>query len=167
LRQLPFAVATALHGLDVRLGGLAPWRIRRLQAFVEEHLSQAIHIADLSGAVGLSVPHFSRAFGLSFGGPPHLYVIQRRLERARHLMLTSDMALSELAVACGFNDQAHFCRLFRRYTGRTPATWRREWRDAIQANGSSDGGKRPPSPGIKTDGLLKAVGNASVDTAVA
>jgi AraC-like DNA-binding protein len=122
---------------DVRLGGLAPWRIRRLLAFVEEHLSQSIHVADLSGVVGLSVPHFARAFGLSFGEPPHLYVIQRRLDRARHLMLTSDMALSELAVACGFNDQAHFCRLFRRHTGRTRAAWRREWRDAIRANGPS------------------------------
>jgi AraC-like DNA-binding protein len=115
LRKLPFAVAPAVP--DVRLGGLAPWRISRLQAFVEEHLSQSIHIADLSGAVGLSVPHFARAFGRSFGEPPHLYVIQRRLDRARRLMLTSDMALSELAVACGFNDQAHFCRLFRRHTG--------------------------------------------------
>jgi len=130
LRKLPFAVASAAP--DVRLGGLAPWRIRRLQAFVEEHLSQSIHVADLSGAVGLSVPHFSRAFGLSFGEPPHLYVIQRRLDRARHLMLTSNMALSELAVACGFNDQAHLCRLFRQHTGRTPAAWRREWRDAIR-----------------------------------
>jgi AraC-like DNA-binding protein len=133
-RTLPFPCSAAP---DVRLGGLAPWRIRRLQAFVEEHLSQSIHIVDLSGAVGLSVPHFSRAFALSFGEPPHLYVIQRRLDRARHLMLTSDMALSELAVACGFNDQAHFCRLFRQHTGRTPAAWRREWRDAIRANGSS------------------------------
>jgi AraC family transcriptional regulator len=131
LRNLPFATAPAAP--DVRLGGLAPWRIRRLLAFVEEHLSQSIHVADLSGAVGLSVPHFARAFGLSFGKPPHLYVIQRRLDRARQLMLTSDMALSELAVACGFNDQPHFCRLFRRHTGRTPAAWRR----VIRANGSS------------------------------
>jgi hypothetical protein len=71
---MPFPCSAAP---DVRLGGLALWRIRRLQAFIEEHLSQSIHIVDLSGAVGLSVPHFSRAFGLSFGEPPHLYVIQR------------------------------------------------------------------------------------------
>jgi len=128
---MPFPCSAAP---DVRLGGLAPWRIRRLQAFVEEHLSQSIHIVDLSGAVGLSVPHFSRAFGLSFGEPPHLYVIQRRLDRARHLMLTSDIALSELAATCGFSDQAHFCRLFRRDTGKTPAAWRREWRASIRAN---------------------------------
>ena len=119
---------------EVRLGGLAPWRIRRLKAFVEEHLSQPLRVADLSGAVGLSATHFSRAFGRSFGEPPHVYLIQRRIDRARHLMLTSDISLSDLAAACGFSDQAHFCRLFRRYTGRTPAAWRR---DANRANGSS------------------------------
>ena len=119
---------------EVRLGGLAPWRIRRLKAFVESHLSQPIRVADLSGAVGLSATHFSRAFGRSFGEPPHVYLIQRRIDRARHLMLTSDIPLSDLAAACGFSDQAHFCRLFRRHTGRTPAAWRR---DANRAIGSS------------------------------
>jgi AraC family transcriptional regulator len=112
----------------VRSRGLAPWRIRRLQAFVEEHLSQSILLADLSDVVGLSVPQFSRAFGQSFGEPPHVYLIQRRLDRARHLMLTSDIKLTEVAGACGFSDQAHFCNLFRRDTGRTPAAWRRERR---------------------------------------
>jgi AraC-like DNA-binding protein len=112
LEKFLFTAATAAP--DTRSGGLAPLRIHRLQAIVEEHLSQSIRLADLSGVVGLSVPHFSRAFRLSFGQPPHLYVIQRRPERARHLMLTSGIALSELAIVCGFNDQAHFCRLFRR-----------------------------------------------------
>jgi AraC family transcriptional regulator len=131
LEKSLFTAATVAP--DIRSGGLAPWRIHRLQAFVEEHLSQSIRLADLSGVVGLSVPHFSRAFRLSFGQPPHLYVIQRRLERARHLMLTSEIALSELAIVCGFNDQAHFCRLFRR-CGRTPAAWRRELREAVRAS---------------------------------
>jgi len=132
LEKFLFTAATAAPD-DVRSSGLATWRSHRLQAFVEEHLSQSIRLADLSGVVGLSVPHFSRAFRLSFGQPPHFYLIQRRIERARHLMLTSDIALSELAVVCGFNDQAHFYRVFRR-CGTTPAAWRRAWREAVRAS---------------------------------
>jgi len=127
-RQSPRDQSGALD-LDVRPGGLALWRIRRLKAFVEEHLSQSIRLVDLSDVVGLSVPHFSRAFGQSFDDSPHVYLIQRRLHRARHLMLTSDLKLSEVAVACGFSDQAHFCNLFRRDTGQTPAAWRHERRE--------------------------------------
>jgi AraC-like DNA-binding protein len=119
-------------GPTSRPGGLPPWRIRRLVAFVQQHLSQPIRIADLSALVGLSIPQLSRAFRQSFGAPPHVYLIRQRLDRARHLMLASDIALSEVAVACGFTDQAHFCNLFRRHTGRTPAAWRRERRDAIR-----------------------------------
>jgi AraC-like DNA-binding protein len=135
LPQYPVTVATVAS--DARTGGLAPWRIRRLLAFVEEHLSQSIHIEDLSRVVGLSVPHFSRAFGVSFGKTPHVYVIQRRLDRSRDLMLASNMMLSEIALACGFNDQAHFCRLFSRYVGTTPAAWRRACHGEAQAAGSS------------------------------
>jgi AraC family transcriptional regulator len=111
---------------DIRSGGLPQWKIRRLKQYIEEHLSEPIRVVDLSDMVGLSATHFSRAFRRSLGEAPHVYLIRRRLERARHLMLTSDMALSELAIACGFSDQAHFCKLFRRYTGKTPGAWRRE-----------------------------------------
>jgi AraC family transcriptional regulator len=125
--------------LDIRSGGLPPWKIRRLKDYVEEHLSQPIRVADLSEVVGLSATHFSRAFRRSLGEAPHVYLIRRRLDRARHLMLTSDMALSELAVACGFSDQAHFCKLFRRYIGKTPGAWRRERCDRVGVKGMPSG----------------------------
>jgi AraC family transcriptional regulator len=122
-------------GTDVRSGGLPPWKIRRLKEYVEEHLSEQIRVADLSDVVGLSATHFSRAFRRSLGDAPHVYLIRRRLERARHLMLTSEMVLSELAIACGFSDQAHFCKLFRRYTGKTPGAWRRERCSGMEVHG--------------------------------
>ncbi len=117
--------------LDVRSGGLPAWKIRRLKAFIDQNLGQPVRVSDLSAVVGLSATHFSRAFRRSLGEAPHVYVIRRRLDRARHMMLTSDMALSELAIACGFSDQAHFCKLFRRYTGKTPGAWRRERSEGI------------------------------------
>jgi AraC family transcriptional regulator len=122
---------------EVRPGGLAPWQIHRLKAFIEEHLADSIRVEDLSDLVRLSTTHFSRAFRRSFGEAPHAYLIRRRLDRARHLMLTSDVALCELALACGFSDQAHLCKLFRQSTGKSPAAWRRERREAGQDDGSA------------------------------
>ena len=135
-------------------GGLSARRIRRLLGFVEENLSEPLRISDLSRAIGLSVPHFSRAFRQSFGEPPHIYVIRRRLDQASRLMLTSDMTLTEVALVCGFNDQAHLSRLFRQHTGRTPTAWRREVRGAHQAD--------PPSPLERTSLHIAALSHPVV-----
>jgi len=72
-----------------------------------------------------SVCYFSRAFKVSFGETPHAYVMRRRVRRAQELMLNSDEPLSHIALACGFADQAHLSRLFRREVGATPSAWRR------------------------------------------
>jgi AraC family transcriptional regulator len=111
-------------------GGLTGWQIRRVTGFVDSHLDENIRVEDLSQVVSLSPTYFSRAFKRSFGETPHTYVIRRRVEQARHLILTSDIALSEVAQTCGFGDQAHLCRLFRQRVGASPAAWRRERRDS-------------------------------------
>jgi AraC family transcriptional regulator len=108
-------------------GGLAQWQIRRVTAHVEACLMSTIKVNDLSEITRLSKSHFSRAFRASFGEPVHAYIIRRRMERARQLMLTTDQALSEIAIACGLSDQAHFSRLFRRVVGTSPNVWRRHW----------------------------------------
>jgi AraC-like DNA-binding protein len=63
---------------------------------------------------------------LTFGEPPHAYVVRRRLEKACELMMTNAASLSEIALSAGFSDQAHLCRLFRQAFGQSPASWRRE-----------------------------------------
>jgi AraC family transcriptional regulator len=127
----------AASDAGARSGGLALWQVHRVKAFVEEHLAEPIHVEDLGEVVRLSTTHFSRSFRRSFGEAPHAYVVRRRLDLACHLMLTSDIALSELALACGFADQAHLCRLFRKATGKSPAGWRRERRETIPSIGPS------------------------------
>ncbi|MDB5445230.1 MAG: AraC family transcriptional regulator [Phenylobacterium sp.] len=110
-------------------GQLAGWQVHRLRAFIDDHLDKTIHITDLARVARRSAAYFCRAFKRTFGETPHAYVVRRRLHRARHLMLTTDLALSEIALSCGFTDQAHLCRLFRQTHGQSPAVWRRERRD--------------------------------------
>jgi AraC family transcriptional regulator len=111
-------------------GGLAPWQVRRVTEYIEEHLASSIRLQDLAGIARLSHSHFCRAFKESLGHPAHAYVMRRRVHRAQGLMLTTAESLSQIAALCGMADQAHFCKLFRRLVGESPNAWRRARRQA-------------------------------------
>lgn len=109
----------------VQRGGLAAWQARRATRHIDLHLDRTIPVAELAALVRLSRTHFSAAFHGTFGRPPHTYVLERRVARAKQLMLETDMPLSQVACACGLCDQAHLSRLFRRFVGQSPLLWRR------------------------------------------
>lgn len=105
--------------------GLPLWRTRRIVAYIDEHLRSTIRIDDLARISGLSKSHFFRAFKATFGEPPLGYIARRRIEHAKELMLTSDDVLCSISLTCGFCDQSHFTRVFRRVMGCSPHSWRR------------------------------------------
>jgi AraC family transcriptional regulator len=105
--------------------GLAPWQLRRVLAHIEENLGMPIRNKDLAEIARLSTFHFNVAFRNSVGESPHAHLIRRRVERAQGLMLSTDKALSEIAIECGLADQAHLTRLFGRLVGESPAAWKR------------------------------------------
>jgi AraC family transcriptional regulator len=106
-------------------GGLAPWETRKVDRYLREHLEHPMRVDELAEQVPLSVSHFHRAFKEAFGRTPHAHIIRLRLELAQKLMLTTEMPLSEIALACGLADQAHLSKLFRRGVGAAPNAWRR------------------------------------------
>lgn len=115
-------------------GGLARWQVRRVTEHVETHLDQAIRVEDLTAITHLSSSYFTSAFRRSFGVTPHAYLINRRIEQAQTLMLTTDDPLSQIALACGLHDQAHLSHLFRRVTNMSPNAWRRQNREQTAAD---------------------------------
>jgi AraC-like DNA-binding protein len=106
-------------------GGLAPWQARVLKTHIETHIDVSLRTKELAKLVQLSSYHFCRVFRVSFGNSPHGYVTRRRIERAQGLILTTKLPLGQIAADCGFADQAHFTKLFRRLTGESPGEWRR------------------------------------------
>ncbi|WP_158746929.1 AraC family transcriptional regulator [Acidisphaera sp. L21] len=106
-------------------GKLAPWQERRAKEMLEADLNSNLRTAALAEACGLSPSHFARAFRQSTGLPPHRWLLNRRVDRAKELMLTTGMSLPDLAAACGFSDQSHLSRVFERVVGVPPGAWRR------------------------------------------
>ena len=109
-------------------GRLLAWQARKVCEHIDRNLANRLLVADLCLLVRLSEAHFARSFRLTFGEPPHAFVVRRRLEVASRYMVQTEMSLSEIALLCGFADQAHLCRRFRDATGQSPAAWRRALR---------------------------------------
>ena len=106
-------------------GRLAPWQVSKIRTYVSQRVSCSISTSELAEHVKLSTSYFCTLFKSTFGCPPYNYVLAQRIERAKQLMMTTDAALSEIALDCGLSDQAPLSRLFRRFTGVTPSAWRR------------------------------------------
>jgi len=104
---------------------LAKWKAKRVASHINDNLDKYLPLGELARFAGLSNSHFSRAFKGAFGKTPHAFIICRRVERARQEMLECRVSLSQFALSCGFTDQAHLARTFRRETGLTPSEWRR------------------------------------------
>ena len=115
----------AAAGAINEAGRLLAWQARKVREYVDGHIAGPIRVADLCALIQRSEAHFSRAFKRTFGASPHAFVIQRRLELAAQYMLQTEAPLSDIALLCGFTDQAHLCKHFRQATGETPAAWRR------------------------------------------
>ena len=116
-----FGVVTDGHG---RRKGLAAWQERRTREFIEAHLTENISLADLARLCSLSVAQFARSFRRSTGLAPYQYLTARRIERARNLLLHSELPLADVAVCSGFADQSHFTKVFRRAVGTSPGHFR-------------------------------------------
>lgn len=105
-------------------GTLNPARLGRVTALIEARLGEEITLADLAREASLSPFHFARCFKAATGMPPHRYLLERRLQRARDMLTGTLASLAEIAAACGFCSQAHLTSAFKRVTGVTPGAFR-------------------------------------------
>ncbi|WP_353642366.1 AraC family transcriptional regulator [Mesorhizobium sp. WSM2239] len=106
-------------------GGLARWQERRAKDMLLANLDGQIGLDELSRACGLSRSHFARAFKTAVGMPPLQWLLVQRVERAKDLLLNSNLPIDQIAHHCGFADQSHFTRAFFRIVNVTPGAWRR------------------------------------------
>ncbi|MFT3837379.1 MAG: AraC family transcriptional regulator [Myxococcaceae bacterium] len=106
-------------------GALARWQTARVTEFMLEHLADEVRLAELAALVNLSRFHFCSAFRAATGKSPHVWLTVERMRRARELLGGTQMSITEVALAVGFQSPSAFAASFRRVTGFSPSEYRR------------------------------------------
>jgi AraC family transcriptional regulator len=113
--------------------GLSPSQLARVMDYMQANLAEDLSILDLATLAGMSASHFSRSFKQSVGITPYQYLMQQRVERAKQLLLQRSLAkppgtgiaISTIALDCGFANQTHLTKVFRQITGMTPKAYQK------------------------------------------
>ena len=108
-----------------RSGGLTRYQAERAQRYLIETETTDLSLAEAAATCGLSRGYFSKAFKVTTGCSPSRWLLEHRINKAKHLLRGPD-PIAEIAVECGFTDQSHFTRMFTHVVGIPPGLWRRQ-----------------------------------------
>ena len=105
--------------------GLSLRKLNLILEYIEANLSHKITLSDLANVANLGKFYFSHSFKSSTNLSPYDYVLQQRVERAKKLLQSSDMSICDIALECGFGNQSHLAKHFRKKLGITPMDYRK------------------------------------------
>jgi AraC family transcriptional regulator len=105
-------------------GRLSDRRLRQVFGYIEDNLGRELSLSEIATVAGVSVSHFKTLFRESVGIPAHQYVIRRRLERAKSLLVEGKLSISQIALETGFAHQSHLAHHMRRVLGVSPRALR-------------------------------------------
>jgi len=97
-----------------------------IEKFLNENFNQEIQLPSLAKITGYSYDHFRHIFKAKTGESPMNYIINRRIEHAKKLMLSTDMTMSSISQDCGFSNSSQFAGTFRKMTGLTPTEFKKK-----------------------------------------
>jgi AraC-like DNA-binding protein len=99
----------------------------RARDLVDSRYDEPLNLRALAREAHVSPRHFSRSFRRVFGETPYQYLLSRRLERARHLLRTTELPVADICLEVGFTSVGSFTTTFRRQTGVSPTTFRKAY----------------------------------------
>jgi AraC family transcriptional regulator len=108
-------------------GGMPKWKMQRAIAYIHDHLAENLTIAAIADELEMSQYYFSRLFKQSIGVSPYRYVMEQRIESAKHLLKKTPLPISMIADRVGFANQNQLTIQFRNLTGTTPSNYRKHF----------------------------------------
>jgi AraC family transcriptional regulator len=111
---------------DVSVNNMLRYNVQRILLYIEKNLNKNITIQELSDIACYSKDHFTRVFKSLTGTPPGEFIMHKRIEKARFLLLTTDLTLQQITGQLYFKSASYFCRVFKKHTGLSPSAYRKQ-----------------------------------------
>ena len=100
--------------------------IRGAYTYMDENFCENCTLKDIAASVHVTANHLRTVFLNSEGYTPYEYITRKRLEKAKNMILLGENTLAQIALECGFCSQSHFCAIFKKATGQTPAQYKKQ-----------------------------------------
>ncbi|RWY80495.1 AraC family transcriptional regulator [Rhizobium leguminosarum] len=117
-----------------RVHPLSAWRLSRVRRYAEARLDQRMSLEELADVAGFSRAHFAATFKAATSMSAHEFLLRIRIQAAARLLTCTDLALVEIALQTGFQNQPHFTTVFKKITAVTPRKWRDSRRSTAMAH---------------------------------
>jgi len=95
-------------------------------SFIQINIGQQLKVSQLASRANLNTDYFSRIFHRYTGKSPVNYILEKRIERAQYLIITTCIQYGEIAELTGFENPQYFSRIFRKVTGLSPKEYRKQ-----------------------------------------
>ncbi len=102
------------------------YRLKSTINYIHEHLHQNINLEMLAGGIGMNPSYYCRVFQQEMDCSPYQYIIRQRIEKAKTLLKNRELAISDIALQCGFANHSHLDRHFLKITEITPKAYRNQ-----------------------------------------
>lgn len=99
-------------------------QVSAVMQYIDTHYSQKISLSELASVAHMSPSYLSHVFSSATGFSLWDYIIAKRIEQAKYLLLSTDRKVLDIALECGFQNSVHFNKCFRNQTGMTPSVYR-------------------------------------------
>ena len=100
----------------------------RIKDYIDAHYLEDLKLPDIAAALHINPYYLSHTFKALTGVSPMSYIIQRRIDEAQSLLLTTNLTITAIAIECGYNNSNYFQSVFKNIVGMTPGKYRKMWK---------------------------------------
>lgn len=104
---------------------LSPKKLQQVISYIQVNLERSVSLSELAQVVELSPSRFARAFKQTTGISPHKYILECKIEKVKELLKNPQLSIADISYTLNFSSQSHLTTVFRRFTGTTPNTYRK------------------------------------------